>query len=115
MLRRRIQGILMAQFDVYPNPSSKTRSAFPYVVDIQSPIVCELATRIVIPLGRLQNFQSEGMKYLTPEITYDGERLLLLTPQLASMPAKLLKRPIGSLKHLRGEIVAAIDFAITGI
>ena len=41
--------------------------------------------------------------------------LLILIPQLTSMPAKLLKSPIGSLAHLRDEIIAALDFAIIGI
>ncbi len=46
---------------------------------------------------------------------YEGEEFLLLIPQIASVPAKSLKNPIGSLSHLRDEIIAALDFAITGI
>lgn len=103
------------QFDVYQNPSTKTRSMFPYIVDVQNPYISEIATRIVIPLGKLQNFKNESMKGLTPEIEYEGEKLLLLTPQIASVPAKILKKPIGSLSHFRNEIIAALDFATTGI
>lgn len=55
------------------------------------------------------------MKGLTPEIEYAGEKLLLLTPQIASVPAKVLKEPIGSLSHFRDGIVASLDFAIVGI
>ncbi len=43
----------MKQFDVYINPSASTRDVFPYVVDIQNPIISEIATRIVITLGRI--------------------------------------------------------------
>lgn len=103
------------QFDVYQNPSSKTKKFFPYIVDIQNPYISDIATRIVIPLGKLQNFKNESMKGLTPEIEYKGEKLLLLTPQIASVLAKTLKNPVGSLSHLRNEIISAIDFAITGI
>jgi len=39
----------------------------------------------------------------------------LLIPQVASMPTKALKDPIGSLAHLRDEMIAALDFAVTGI
>lgn len=105
----------MAQFDVYQNPSRNTRNLFPYIVDIQSPIISDISTRIVVPLGKIQNFKSESMKGLTPELEYDGEKLLLLIPQIASIPSKNLKRPIGSLSHFRDEIIAALDFAITGI
>jgi len=38
-----------------------------------------------------------------------------LAPQITSMPAKLLKDPVGSLSHLRDEIIGALDFAIIGI
>lgn len=105
----------MQQFDVYANPSKATRRAYPFIVDIQNDLISELATRIVVPLGKKADFAHEEMKRLTPTITYEGEELLFLVPQIASMPAKALKNPIGSLSHLREEIVAALDFAITGI
>jgi toxin CcdB len=38
-----------------------------------------------------------------------------MIPQIASIPAKVLKEPIGTLLHLRDEIISALDFAITGI
>jgi toxin CcdB len=105
----------MKQFDVYANPSPTTRTAYPYIVDIQSPLISEIATRIVIPLGRAGHFRNEEMKGLTPKIQYQGEELLLLVPQMASIPSKMLKTPIGSLGQFRHEIIAAVDFAITGI
>ena len=105
----------MAQFDVYKNPSKNTRHSYPYIVDIQSPLISDIATRIVIPLGKLSHFKNEQMKALTPEISYEGEQLLLLTPQLASVPTKMLKNPVGTLSHFRDDIIAALDFAITGI
>ena len=105
----------MRQFDVYANPSRITRRAYPFIVDIQSDIVSAIATRIVVPLGRKVDFKNEEMKKLTPTVKYEGEEVLLIVPQIASMPAKALKNPIGSLSHLREEIVSAVDFAITGI
>ena len=105
----------MSQFDVYINPNASTRDAFPYVVDIQNPIISEIATRIVIPLGRIAYFNNKQMKVLTPIIEYENENLLLLTAQIASIPAKKLRNPVGSLAHFRVEIVSSLDFAITGI
>lgn len=55
------------------------------------------------------------MNILTPEIQYEGEDLLLLTPQISSIPAKILTAPVGSLSHFREQIIHALDFAITGI
>ena len=105
----------MQQFDVYANTSKTTSRAYPFIVDIQSDIISGISTRIVVPLGRKADFKKEEMRRPTPTITYEGEEFLFLVPQIASMPAKVLKNPIGSLSHLREELMAALDFAITGI
>ena len=105
----------MAQFDVYLNPNSKTRNIFPYIVDIQNSLISDIATRIVVPLGNLEYFKNEKMDLLKPQVEYEDKLLLMLIPQIASMPSKSLKNPIGSLAHMRNEIIAALDFAITGV
>ena len=105
----------MAQFDVFRNPSAATSKHYPYLVDIQSPFLEELATRIVIPLGKATLFRNTAMKGLTPEVTFQGEDLLVLTPQVSSISRKGLEEPVGSLAHLRDELMGALDFAIFGI
>jgi toxin CcdB len=105
----------MAQFDVFENPSTATRKHFPYLVDVQSPYLEELATRIVIPLGKASLFKDTAMKGLTAEVTFRDEHLLLLTPQISAIPKKQLKAPIGSLSHMRDDLLNALDFAIFGI
>lgn len=105
----------MAQFDVYKNPSRTSKKFFPYLVDIQSPYISELATRMVIPLGLASHFGNIAMKGLTPEFNFEGEKLFLLTPQMSSIPINQLKEPVGSLIHFREQIINAIDFAILSI
>ena len=105
----------MAQFDVYVNPSKQTRNAYPFILDIQNELIEDIATRIVVPLGIAKKFSNEEMKGLTPRIEFEGTDLLIMTPQIASMPARALKEAIGTLLHLRDEIISALDFAITGI
>ena len=105
----------MAQFDVFRNPSATTRKHFPYLVDIQSPYLEELASRIVIPLGNASLFKETAMKGLTPAVTFKDVHLLLLTPQISAVPKKQLKAPIGSLSHMRDDLLNALDFAIFGI
>lgn len=104
----------MAQFDVHKNQSKTTKKHFPYIVDVQSPYISELGTRIVVPLGKLNYFKNEKMSKLTPIIEIDEEEFLFLTPQISSMPTANLSTPIGSLNHLRLELIDAIDFAISG-
>lgn len=105
----------MSQFDVYINPSKNSRAAFPFIVDIQNVLLADIKTRIVIPLGKLSHFNHERMHGLTPLVEYENDKFILLTPQIASIPSNLLKKPVGSLAHLRNEIVSSLDFAITGI
>lgn len=105
----------MGQFDVHRNPSQSTQDDYPYIVDIQSPHLSELATRIVIPLAKKGAFRSQVMKNLTPEVTFQGDDLLLVTPQVASIPVRTLQDPIGSLAHIRNQIISALEFAITGV
>lgn len=105
----------MAQFDVYPNPSRTTKKHMPYLLDIQNSFLSDLATRIVIPLGLKTSFNNEAMARLTPEVSYEGEQLLILTPQMASVSSSILKKPIGSLTHFRDEIINSLDFAVSGI
>lgn len=105
----------MAQFDVYRNPNTGSSRLYPYLVDIQNPLLSDLATRIVIPLGRKEAFGGQPMRSLTPEVRFEDEPLLLLTPQISSMPAKHLRNPLGSLMYFRDQIVGALDFAVTGV
>ena len=88
---------------------------YPFVVDIQNALLSDIATRIVIPLGKVSHFNYQLMRGLTPIISYQDEQYVLLTPQIASIPAKLLTKPVGSLEHLRNDISAALDFAVSGI
>ena len=105
----------MAQFDVYKNLSKVSKKSYPFILDIQCDLINDIATRIVVPLALYSKFKNQEMKGLTPKVNFDDRDLLVLIPQLASMPSKSLKNPIGTLSHLRDEIVSALDFAITGI
>lgn len=95
----------MAQFDVYPNPSNASKAHYPYLVDIQSSLLSEQATRIVIPLGQRSAWDGEAMRGLTPQISFADQELLLLTPQISAVPVKHLKRSVGSLSHARDQMV----------
>ena len=105
----------MSQFDIYANPNKKSRIAYPFIIDMQNNLVDDLSTRIVAPLALYSKFKDQELKKLTPRVSYKEQELLILIPQITSMPAILLKEPVGSLSHLRDEIIGALDFAIIGI
>jgi toxin CcdB len=105
----------MAQFDVYTNPSKHTKKAYPYILDIQHELISDIATRMVVPLGDAKQLKNEELEGLTPKVEFEDKNLLILIPQISSIPSNILKEPVGTLAHIRDEIIAAIDLAITGI
>jgi toxin CcdB len=105
----------MAQFGLYKNKNPNSKAAYPFLVDVQSNLLSELQTRVVVPLARLAALRKKPMKDLTPVVEIDGGKYLLLVPQLAGISVKELGQPIGDVARNRDEIVAALDFLITGV
>lgn len=105
----------MAQFDVYANPNRRTRQTYPLLLNIQSDQISALSTRLVAPMARKADLGYMELTRLTPSVSHEGDEFLVLIPQLAALPARELQQPIGTLIHMRDEVIAALDFAITGI
>jgi toxin CcdB len=105
----------MSQFDVYENKNDATRRAYPYLLNIQSEVLSELSTRIVLPMAREADLKANDMERLTPKVEYQGETLMVMTPQVAAVSRKILAEPVGSLAHMRAEIIGALDFAVGGV
>jgi len=105
----------MAQFSVYKNKNPQSTSAYPYLVDIQSDLLSGMQTRVVVPLTKLSGPRKKPIKDLTPVVEIEGAKFLLLVPQLAGISINELVQPVGSLSAHREEVVAALDFLITGV
>jgi toxin CcdB len=54
----------MPQFDVYKNPSKASSIFYPFLVDIQNNYISDINTRIVIHLGKAENFKNQKMQRL---------------------------------------------------
>ena len=105
----------MAQFDVYVNPQAGSRHIVPYLVDIQSSLIDQLTTRLVVPLSRMGGGAEKLPRRLTPLFELDGETLAFLPHQAAPVQVRLLKKPVMSL-HLRAdEMTSALDAVVSGV
>jgi toxin CcdB len=102
------------QFDLYANLDENTKATYPYLVIVQSDLIDELNSRVVVPLTLL-NSSDEYPRNLCPTIIFDGGRFALLTHQLASVSSSILTKRVGSLRSDRDNIISAIDFVILGI
>lgn len=100
----------MAQFDVYKNKNSKTNQKVPFLLDIQNDILKSLSTRVVVPLV----LDMKPAKILNPIFTIEGLIVTMSTAELAGISIENLELSVCSLQEKRDEIIAAVDFMITG-
>ncbi len=62
----------MSQFTVYKNKNPKTKKIFPYLLDIQSDLLDQIRTTIVIPLGKYSTIKDQLITKLCPIVEIDG-------------------------------------------
>lgn len=105
----------MSQFLLYENLNVDSKDAYPYFVDVQHSLLDSLNTRLVIPLTPLTYLAGTKIGNLCPTTIFEGNQFVLLTHQMTNVPVSALQSSVSSLEHLRGQIVAAIDFLVTGI
>ncbi|SRR5690606_12319507 len=109
----------MKQFGLYANPDKNTSQAYPYFVDVQNALLENLNSRVVIPIVAFEKSKSARTNLypenLCPVVEIGRKKYVLMTHQMTSVPVQLLKNDEGSLAKYRDEIVAAIDFLVTGI
>jgi toxin CcdB len=84
-----------------------------YAVDVQAELLSHLPTRVVIPL-RPEKSGGRPVEDLHPVFEIMGERFVLMTHALASVPKRELKRSIASLNDHHDEIARALDILLTG-
>lgn len=104
----------VAQYDVFPNPSSSAAEGIPFVVVIQSELLDGLATRLTVPLAVL-DAAVKVPPVLCPLISVKGQRLHALAHYAAPLPAKLLRRRVDNVAAQASALVAALDAVVSAI
>jgi toxin CcdB len=105
----------MPQYHIYENLNEKSKMIYPYLIDVQSTLLNDLETRIVIPLALKDKIGKGIIRNLNPVIIIKNKEYILLTQQLAGIPLTQLGSSICECLAERHEILSAIDFLITGI
>jgi toxin CcdB len=104
---------LMAQYDVYANPSKSVSDGIPYVVVIQSNLLDALATRLTMPLS-ITDTSVKIPTSLCPVVVIKGKRFHALAHFAAPLPAKLLRRPVANVASQGSALVSAMDAVLSG-
>jgi toxin CcdB len=105
----------MAQFDVYRNPDEIDRAFVPYLMDIQSHLLDNLRTRVVVPLAKQRITPAAQASRFTPGFTVSGQSVFMLTPNLYPIDTAELGRVVTNLSERRHDIIAAMDYLISGV
>ncbi len=105
----------MSQFCIHRNTNPSNRAEVPYLLDVQHSLLSHLETRVVIPLYRDTTLKRQELSRLVLPATIEGEEFLLVTSQLAGIPAKYVGLRIADISARRAEIIAALDMLISGI
>lgn len=105
----------MPQFDAYVNPNHEQRAGFPYLVVLQSDQLDHYTTRLVMPLVRLSKTPERLPRRLTERVVVLGEPLYLAAHLSAALPARLLRKPVQSLRDQSDPIREALDAVLSGV
>jgi len=104
--------VVIRQFDVFSNPSIRSRDSAPYVIVLQSHHAGDLPTVIVAPLYHVASF--EGLTKLTVDVHCEGFDLVVSLPQLAAINDASLRRKVANLAAYEDDIRRALDRLFTG-
>lgn len=102
----------MRQFDVFPNPSSRSRVAVPCIVLMQSHFVDEMPTALIAPL--IREPRSGDFTRVSIAVRLNDDTLYLSLAEMAPIIRSDLKRSVGDLKPYEDDIRRALDRLFTG-
>lgn len=101
----------MRQFDVYENPSERSRGYAPFVLILQSHHLSAIDTVVVAPLI----IDAERpLTLIDLPVSVADRPLVAALSELANMPRQALKRQVGSLAGEEDTIRRALDRLFTG-
>jgi toxin CcdB len=105
----------MAHFHIYENLNPASQKIYPYLIDVQSPLLSDLESRVVIPLVKKDKIEKGIIRNLNPIVSIKKTKYVVLTQQLAGIPNRYIGSSVCDCLSARQEITSAIDFLITGI
>lgn len=99
----------MAQFDLY-----RPKGAAGPLLDIQSPLLEFLRTRVVVPLLPPAEIPA-AIRNLHPVLVVDGTEYVLVTQLMGAIRKRELGPMVGNLEAQRTEIIRALDTLLSGV
>jgi toxin CcdB len=105
----------VAQWDVFVNPSPRTREAIPCVLVLQGDLLDALSTRLVAPLAREAPAPVGVTGRLTPRLIVAGMELVLVVHEAAPIDARSLRQLVGNVRDSAHLVIDALDAVVSGV
>ena len=102
----------MRQFDVFPNPSPRSRAAAPFIVLMQSHFVDEMPSALIAPL--IRESRSGDFTRVSVVVRLNGETFHLSLAEMAPIDRSGLGRRLGDLRTYEDDIRRCLDRLFTG-
>ena len=103
----------MARFDIRRNANAEKTDEFPYLIEVQSDLMDQLRTRVVIPLMSVERYGAP-IERLNPVLEVEGRAYVAVTSELAGVHLSALGPLVASAAERGDELTAAIDFLLQG-
>jgi toxin CcdB len=107
--------MVVRRFDVYPNPSRTSSRTIPYLLVVQSDLLDEMDTCVVLPLARADAARHAAGERLNPRLRIEEEDVVVLTQLIAAVPMASLRSRASHLDTGHDTILRALDFFFSGI
>jgi toxin CcdB len=106
----------MRQFGVYRNRNAATKSAYPLLLNVQSDLISETGTRVVVPMvPATRGRHPPSISSLAPIMDVNGKPHVLVVPLLAAAEIADLGALEADFSERRPDIMAALDLLISGV
>lgn len=102
------------QHDLFANPGTRTRHAFPLIAVLQADIAGEGHLLIVAPLAPRRSMP-DAVGRLLPAVRHGGDEFLLALELMTSVSTGALRQKLGSIAQHRDDITRALDWLFTGV
>ena len=105
----------MRRFDVFHNEDARTRERVPYFVVLQSDLLGGLNTVVVAPIGMAKVVEDKPATTLMPVVVLDDTEFVVYLPELAAVPARLMRKRVANLESSRDLMTRGLDLLFSGI
>ena len=107
--------MVVKRFDVFRNPNPGSTKKIPYLLVVQSDLLDEMDTCVVLPLAKTHAAKGAASARLNPEFQVENVPVVQLTQLIGTVPVGVLSKQVINLESHRDEIVRALDFLFGGI